>query len=165
MKNDKGNKNRLSQRNAMWGKLRADAEEISSEYYGDEMPIECVNRFRMSLATAEEVNLMVQVMIVHSTAKHLIVFYLDDEHRLLAYTIMSDGPLKVASISQRELFQRAVETGASAIFLAHNHPEITGPPNSHNKEELEQWRAAGEFVGIPILGLVIATGYDSFILF
>ncbi len=75
--------------------------------------------FRSELPTADDVDELVRAIISDRVAKHLVIFYLDEEHRVLAYTIMTVGPLRMASISQRDLFQRAVETGAAAIMLAH----------------------------------------------
>ena len=116
--------------------------------------------FRSHLTNSEQVDELVRAIISERTAKHLAVFYLDEEHRLLAYTILSDGPLRMASISQRELFQRAAATGASAIMLAHHHPEATAKPIPDNIASLRQLREAGRIMDIPILDVVIVTEHD-----
>jgi len=99
--------------------------------------------FRSHLTTAEDTDELVRAIISERTAKHLVVFYLDEEHRLLAYTILTDGPLSLPKISQRELFQRAFDTRASAIMLAHHHPAGTASSVPENIDTLRQWRDAG----------------------
>ena len=116
--------------------------------------------FRSHLTTAEDVDELVRAIISERTAKHLAIFYLDEEHRLLAYTILTVGPLRMASISQRELFQRAFDTRASAIMLAHHHPEGTANPIPENMESLRQWREAGTILDIPVLDVVTVTEHD-----
>ena len=93
-------------------------------------------------------------------AKHLVIFYLDEEHRVLAYTIMTVGPLRMTSISQRALFQTAVEAGAAAIMLAHHHPQGDAPSIPEDIQLLRQWREAGRILDIPILDLVTVTEDD-----
>ena len=119
-----------------------------------------LNIFRSHLTTAEQVDELVRAVISERTARHLAIFYLDEEHRLLASTILTDGPLKMASISQRELFQRATATGASAIMLAHHHPEGTANPIPDDIASLRQLREAGRILDIPILDVVIVTEHD-----
>ena len=116
--------------------------------------------FRSQLTTADDVDELVKAIISDRVAKHLAIFYLDEEHRILAYTIMTVGPLRMTSISQRELFQRAVETGAAAIMLAHHHPQGNAPSIPEDIQLLRQWREAGRILDIPILDLVTMTEND-----
>ncbi|MFO1004127.1 MAG: JAB domain-containing protein [Planctomycetaceae bacterium] len=116
--------------------------------------------FRTHLTTAEEVDELVRAIISEQTTKHLAAFYLDEEHRLLAYTIQAAGPLKMPSIPQRELFQRAVETGASAIIMAQHHPEGTANSIPDDIASLRQLREAGRVLDIPVLDVVIVTEQD-----
>ena len=119
----------------------------------------CEN-FRSYLRTAEDTDELARALISQRTAKHLAIFYLDEEHRLLAYTILTDGPLSLPMISQRELFQRAFDTRASAIMLAHHHPEGTASSIPEDIETLRQWRDAGRILEISILDVVIITEHD-----
>jgi len=116
--------------------------------------------FRSHLTTADDVDELVRAIISDRVAKHLVIFYLDEEHRVLAYTIMTVGPLRMASISQRDLFQRAVETGAAAIMLAHHHPQGNAASIPEDIQLLRQWREAGRILDIPILDLVTVTQHD-----
>ena len=116
--------------------------------------------FRSHLTNPEEVDELVRAIISEQTTKHLAVFYLDEEHRLLAYTIQAAGPLKMPSMSQRELFQRAVETGASAIIMAQHHPEGTANSIPEDIASLRQLREAGRVLDIPVLDVVIVTEQD-----
>ena len=78
----------------------------------------------------------------------------------LTWTILTDEPLRMASISEREQFQRATATGASAIMLAHHHPEGTANPIPDDIASLRQLREAGRILDIPILDVVIVTEHD-----
>ncbi|HQX50393.1 MAG TPA: JAB domain-containing protein [Planctomycetaceae bacterium] len=116
--------------------------------------------FRSQLTTADDVDELVRAIISERVAKHLVIFYLDEEHRVLAYTIMTVGPLRMTSISQRALFQTAVETGATAIMLAHHHPQGDAPSIPEDIQSLRRWREAGRILDIPILDLVTVTEDD-----
>lgn len=116
--------------------------------------------FRSRLTNPEEVDELVRAIISEQTSKHLAIFYLDEEHRLLAYTIHAAGPLKMPSISQRELFQRALETEASAIMMAQHHPQGTACSIPEDIASLRQLRDAGKILDIPVLDVVIVTEHD-----
>lgn len=52
----------------------ADAEELARY----------LDRFRSRLTTADDVDELVREIISQHTAKHLVVFYLDEEHGIIA---------------------------------------------------------------------------------
>lgn len=50
------------------------------------------------------------------------VLYLDHSHRLIADEVMQRGTVNHTPIYPREIVKRALEHGAGAIILVHNHP-------------------------------------------
>ena len=119
-----------------------------------------LQRFRPRLTNADDVDELVRAIITERTAKHLVVFYLDAEHGVISYTIIADGPLKIASMTQRELFKKAFDVDATAIVVAHHHPEGHAEAIPENIEQLRHWREAGRILKIPILDVVIVTEED-----
>jgi DNA repair protein RadC len=116
--------------------------------------------FGSYLRTADETNSIVRAMISQRTVPHFVIFYLDEEHRLLAYTVLADGPQSLPMISKRDLFQRAFDTNASAIMLARYHPEGAALSIPVDAGTLRQWRDAGQNLDIPILDMLIVTEQD-----
>lgn len=50
------------------------------------------------------------------------VFYLDSANHLLRDQIMWEGSVNCVQVHPREIVRTALETGATALILAHNHP-------------------------------------------
>lgn len=65
------------------------------------------------------------------------VMFLDAQNRLLKFEEMFRGTLTQTSVYPREIVKRAIELGASAVILAHNHPSGVAHP-SRADEHLTQ---------------------------
>src|SRR6185295_17903524 len=60
--------------------------------------------------------------MAHLPAERLRVLFLNSGNRLLRDEMMSEGSVNEAPIYPREIMRRALEVGATALILAHNHP-------------------------------------------
>lgn len=65
--------------------------------------------------------------MAHLPAERLRVLFLNSKNRLLRDEMMSEGSVNEAPIYPREIMRRALEVGATALILAHNHP--SGDPS------------------------------------
>jgi DNA repair protein RadC len=65
----------------------------------------------------------------HETCDVLRVLYLDRSNGLIADEAASRGAVAYVSIHPREVVKRALELGASAIIMVHNHPLGTPTPS------------------------------------
>jgi DNA repair protein RadC len=60
------------------------------------------------------------------------VLFLDAGNRLLADETMWEGTIDRVQIHPREVIRRAIETGATALIVAHNHPGGDPAPSRHD---------------------------------
>lgn len=60
--------------------------------------------------------------MAHLTVERVRVLYLDTKNRLIDDHHVGDGSIDEAAIHPREVIRRAMDVGASAMILVHNHP-------------------------------------------
>ena len=58
------------------------------------------------------------------------VLFLDRKNRLLGDELMAEGTVDRTAVFPREIARRALELGASAVILAHNHPSGDPKPSA-----------------------------------
>ena len=87
------------------------------------------------------------------------VLFLDAQHRLLAMEEMFRGTLTQTSVYPREVLKRALELGAAAVILAHNHPSGSADPSRADVLLTEALSKALALVDIRVLDhLVVGAG-------
>lgn len=85
--------------------------------------------------------------------------YLNSRYQVIHEEIISVGSLTANIVHPREVFQPALEYGAVAIIIAHNHPSGSLAPTSDDMRATDQLVAAGKVLGIDLLDhLIIADG-------
>ncbi|MEL7189098.1 MAG: DNA repair protein RadC, partial [Pseudomonadota bacterium] len=60
--------------------------------------------------------------MAHLKVERVRVLYLDTKNRLIEDHHASEGSIDEASIHPREVIKRAMDVGAAALILVHNHP-------------------------------------------
>lgn len=99
---------------------------------------------------------------MHNLPKeHLRGLYLNSHNRIVRDEVISIGTINANIVHPREVFRPAIEYGAVAIVLAHNHPSGNTEPSDQDREITDQLIKAGKIMGINILDHVIITK-DSF---
>ena len=93
--------------------------------------------------------------------EHLRGLYLNTHHRLIHDEVISIGTLNSNVLHPREVFKPAIEYGAAAVILAHNHPSGIVTPSPADIEITKHVAAVGKIVGIPLVDHVIV-GKDTF---
>ncbi len=99
----------------------------------------------------------VRSILTDNSREHFVALYLNGQHQVAAYSIVSIGTANQAPVSPREVFQRAVLTGAISIVVAHNHPSESTVPSHEDRAVTTRLREAGELLGIKVLDHVIVT--------
>ncbi len=94
--------------------------------------------------------------------EHLRGIYLDTHHRVIHDEVISIGTINSNIVHPREVFKPAVEFGAAAVIIAHNHPSGVLTPSQTDIEITEQLIEAGKIIGINLLDHIIV-GTDSFV--
>jgi DNA repair protein RadC len=92
------------------------------------------------------------------------VLYLDRKNALLADDASAQGTVDQAPVYPREVARRALELGASALILVHNHPSGDPTPSRADIEMTKQVARALETVGVTLHDHVIVgrKGHSSF---
>lgn len=84
--------------------------------------------------------------------------YLNSRYQVIHEEIISMGSLTANIVHPREVFQPALEYGAVAVVVAHNHPSGVLDPTDDDLTATAQLVAAGKVLGIELLDhLIIAS--------
>jgi DNA repair protein RadC len=112
------------------------------------------------LRTAKDAYSYVRDMRVLSK-EHMRGIYLDTHFRVIHDEVISIGTVNSSIIHPREVFKPALEYGAVAVILAHNHPSGIVEPSQADIEVTKQLVAAGKIIGIHLVDHIII-GPDVF---
>lgn len=94
--------------------------------------------------------------------EHLRGIYLNTHHRIIHDEVISIGTINGNLIHPREVFKPAIEHGAAAVILAHNHPSGVVTPSQADIDITNHIISVGKIIGIPLVDHVVI-GRDSFI--
>lgn len=92
-----------------------------------------------------------------SQKEQLRGLYLNSRYQVIHDEIISVGSLTANIVHPREVYQPAIERGAVAIIIAHNHPSGRLDPTIPDISVTEQLIAAGDILGIELLDHLIIT--------
>ncbi len=93
--------------------------------------------------------------MAHLTVERVRVLYLDTKNRLIEDHHVGDGSIDEASIHPREVIRRAMDVGASALILVHNHPSGSPEPSRADIQITQRIAEAGHLLGITVHDHVI----------
>ncbi len=93
--------------------------------------------------------------MAHLTVERVRVLYLDTRNRLIDDHHVGDGSIDEAAIHPREVIRRAMDVGASALILVHNHPSGNAEPSRADIQITQRISEAGRLLGIVVHDHVI----------
>ncbi len=98
-----------------------------------------------------------------SPKEQLRGLYLNSRYQVVHDEIISVGSMTANVVHPREVFRPAIEKGATAVIVAHNHPSGSLQPTQADIDVTEQLKAAGDIMGIQLLDHIIisTTTYNS----
>lgn len=89
----------------------------------------------------------------------VLVVALDARHRALGTRIVTVGTLTQSLVHPREVFRPALELGAAAVLVAHNHPSGDCAPSGEDDQATQRLRAAADVLGVHLVDhLVVGRG-------
>ncbi len=91
----------------------------------------------------------------HRKTECVFLLCLDVKGQLLKECRLSDGSVRMALISPREIFIQALECKAANIILLHNHPSGDPTPSEADVELTMNVQELGEKMDIPLLDHII----------
>lgn len=93
--------------------------------------------------------------MAHLTVERVRVLYLDTRNRLIVDHHVGDGSIDEAAIHPREVVKKALDVGASAMILVHNHPSGNPEPSRADIRITQRIAEAGRLLGIVVHDHVI----------
>lgn len=93
--------------------------------------------------------------MAHLTVERVRVLYLDTRNRLVLDDHVGDGSIDEAAIHPREVIRKALDIGASALILVHNHPSGDPSPSRADIQITQRIAEAGRLLGIVVHDHVI----------
>lgn len=102
--------------------------------------------------------------MAHEKKEHFRILFLNKKNELLADEIQSSGTVDHTPSYPREIMKRALELGATALILVHNHPSGDPRPSQADIDMTRLIIRAGEPFDIMIHDHVVVSrnGYTSF---
>ena len=91
----------------------------------------------------------------------LVVLLLNARYRLLGRVLVGLGTATGCMVAPRDVFLPAIEAGAVAIIVAHNHPSGDPRPSREDRELTMRLVKAGKLLGILVLDSLVVGG-DEF---
>jgi len=88
--------------------------------------------------------------LAHSATEEFRVLFLDSKNGLIADEQLGRGTVNHAPVYPREVVKRALELGAVALILVHNHPSGDPTPSADDVAMTHEVRAAAEALGLTL---------------
>ena len=93
--------------------------------------------------------------MAHLTVERVRVLFLNTQNMLIHDEHVGDGSIDEAAIHPREVIRRAMDLGASALIIVHNHPSGSPQPSRADIEITNRIAEAGRLLGIVVHDHVI----------
>ena len=92
------------------------------------------------------------------------IIYLNNSNKVISKSQLSKGGITGTLVDVRIVFKTALEMGATALILCHNHPSGTLIPSDADRQITRKLKLAGESLEIKVLDhlIVTETSYFSF---
>ncbi|HTR85997.1 MAG TPA: DNA repair protein RadC [Reyranella sp.] len=88
--------------------------------------------------------------LAHEKTEQFRLLFLDRKNVLIADEVQQRGTIDHTPVYPREVVKRALELGAAALILVHNHPSGDPKPSREDIEMTKEIRRAAEALGIAI---------------
>jgi DNA repair protein RadC len=105
-----------------------------------------------------------RVAMGHQKVEQFRLLFLDKKNRLIADELQQTGTVDHTPVYPREVIKRALELGASALILVHNHPSGDTTPSQADIEMTREVQEAAAKLGISVHDHIVISksGHNSF---
>ena len=92
------------------------------------------------------------------------VIFLNNSNKVISKSQLSKGGISGTIVDVRLVFKLALETGATALILCHNHPSGALHPSEADKQITKKMKLAGDSLDVKVLDhlIITETKYFSF---
>lgn len=109
------------------------------------------------IEVAHNVFTLMQPLIGELPHEEFWVLYLNSTNRVIHKARLFSGGITYTTVDVRLLFKTALEQGAIALILVHNHPSGSTTPSKEDIELTQRVKTAGDMLDIKLLDHVIVT--------
>lgn len=109
------------------------------------------------IEVAHNVFALMQPLIGELPHEEFWVLYLNSTNRVIQKARLFSGGITHTTVDVRLLFKTALEQGAIALILVHNHPSGSITPSKEDIELTQRVKTAGDMLDIKLLDHVIVT--------
>jgi len=88
--------------------------------------------------------------MAHLSNERVRTLYLDIKNQLIRDEVASEGSIDQSAIYVREVMRRALDLGAAAVILVHNHPSGDSAPSRQDITMTREIMEAGKRLGIAL---------------
>lgn len=110
---------------------------------------------RPMLSSWEALGDYLQAAMAHSPVEEVRILFLNARNMLLANEAMWRGSVDEAPVHVREVIGRAIQLGATAIIIVHNHPSGDPSPSSQDIRMTKELIEAGRHMRVAVHDHVI----------
>jgi len=96
--------------------------------------------------------------MAHLSTEKLRILYLNAANRLLGDEIAAEGSVNAARVVPRAIMRRALDLGATAMILVHNHPSGDPTPSRDDVEATRRIAEAARALDICIHDHIVVAG-------
>ncbi|MEI6641254.1 MAG: DNA repair protein RadC [Novosphingobium sp.] len=123
-----------------------------------------VSARRLARATVSEMPVLsswqalldyLHIDMAHLTHERVRVLYLNTQNRLILDDKVADGDIDEAAIHPRKVIHKAMDIGAAALILVHNHPSGSPEPSRADIQITQKILEAGRLLGVTVHDHVI----------
>ena len=105
-----------------------------------------------------------RIVMGHEKVEQFRLLFLDKKNRVIADELQQRGTVDHTPVYPREVIKRALELGASALILVHNHPSGDATPSKADIEMTREVQEAAAKLGIAVHDHIVIgkSGHNSF---
>lgn len=96
-------------------------------------------------------------MLNNSPTEVAFIMFLDNSNKMITCEKISDGELNTATINMREIIELTLKYKATAVVLAHNHPDGTSRPSSSDVTVTQLLKTGLKIIDVVVLEHIIVT--------
>lgn len=106
----------------------------------------------------------VRAAMAHGKKEQFRILFLNRKNVLIADELQQEGTIDHTPVYPREVIKRALDLGASALILVHNHPSGDPTPSQADIEMTRELQGAGDKLGIQLHDHIVVSksGNSSF---
>lgn len=119
---------------------------------------------KKKISSSTSVFELMQPLIGELPHEEFWIIYLNNSNKVIESIQLSKGGITGTIVDVRLALKKALEVGATALILAHNHPSGNLNPSAADKQLTQKLKLAGESLDIKVLDHIIITekSYFSF---